>query len=144
MKQFIKCLCLILALSFCLAIPVAAEEAAPYGSSFFVSRDAYLWRTSSSSCEAWFEITATRGMAELGAQFIEIEESSDGVNWNVVASYNRANYSNLIKNNTSDHTSYVTFSKMKPNCQYRMFVRLYAKDSSGNIGTSGMYGYFAN
>ena len=72
-----------------------------------------------------------RSMAELGTQFIEIEESSDGVNWSVVASYNRANYSNLIKTNTGNHTSYVTFSKMKPDCQCRMYVRLYAKDADG-------------
>lgn len=144
MKRLLKCLCLILALSFCLAIPVAAEETAPYASNYFMSRDAYLWRTSSTSCEAWFEVTAMRGMAELGAQFIEIEESSDGVNWSVVATYNRANYSNLIKTNTSDHTSYVTFSKMKPGCQYRMYVRLFAKDSDGNMATSNKYGYFVN
>ena len=144
MKWFVKCLCLILALSFCLAIPAAAEETAPYGSSYFGSRDAYLWRTSSTSCQAWFEVTAVRGMAELGAQFIDIEESSDGVNWSVVASYNRSNYSNLIKTNTVDHTSYVTFSRMKPDCQYRMYVRLYAKDSSGNTATSSRYGYFLN
>lgn len=144
MKQLAKCLCLILALSFCLAIPVAAEETAPYASNYFMSRDAYLWRTSSTSCEAWFEVTAMRGMAELGAQFIDIEESSDGVNWSVVASYNRANYSNLIKTNTGDHTSYVTFSKMKPDCQYRMYVRLFAKDSNGNTATSNKYGYFVN
>ena len=144
MKRLVKCLCLILALSFCMAIPVAAEEAAPYASSFFMSRDAYLWRTSSTSCQAWFEVTAMRGMDELGAQFIEIEESSDGVNWSVVATYNRANYSNLIKTNTSDHTSYVTFSKMKPDCQYRMYVRLYAKDTNGNTATNSFYGYVIN
>lgn len=144
MKRLVKYLCLILALSFCLAIPAAAEETAPYGSSYFMSRDTYLWRTSSTSCQAWFEVTAVRGMAELGAQFIEIEESSDGVNWSVVATYNRSNYSNLIQTNTSDHCSYVTFSKMKPNCQYRMYVRLYAKDSNGNTATSNAYGYFEN
>ena len=144
MKRLIKCLCLILAMSFCLAIPAAAEEAAPYASNHFGSRDAYLWRTSSTSCEAWFEVTAVRGMTELGARYIDIEESSDGVNWYAVKTYDRSNYSNLIKYNTSDHTSYVTFSKMKPDCQYRMFVRLYAKDSDGNIGTSSKYGYFVN
>lgn len=144
MKRLVKFLCLILALSFCLALPVAAEEAAPYASNFFGSRDAYLWRTSSTSCQAWFEVTAMRGMDELGAQFIEIEESSDGVNWSVVATYNRSGYSNLIAYNTSDHCSYVTFSKMKPDCQYRMYVRLYAKDSNGNTATSNKYGYFAN
>lgn len=142
MKRFIKCLCLILALSFCLAIPAAAEEAAPYASNFFMSRDAYLWRTSSTSCEAWFEVTSVRGMTELGARYIDIEESSDGVNWYVVKTYDRSNYSNLIKYNTSNHTSYVTFSGMKPGYQYRMYVELFAKDSNGNTAGSGAYGYF--
>ena len=144
MKRFVKCLCLILAMSFCLVIPAAAEEAAPYGSSYFSSRDAYLWRTSSTSCQAWFEITATRGMAELGADYIEIERSSDGVNWSYVTTFDSSDYSNMIANNTSDHCSYVTFSEMEPGYQYRMYVNLYAKDSTGNIATSGKYGYFAN
>lgn len=144
MKQLIKFLCLILVMSFCLAIPIAAEEATPYASSYFGSRDAYLWRTSSTSCEAWFEVTAVRGMAELGALRVDIEESSDGVNWYVVESYERADYSNLIKYNTSNHTTYVTFNEMEPGYQYRMYVELFAKDSNGNVGMSGAYGYFVN
>lgn len=145
MKRFVKCLCLILVMSFCLAIPVAAaEKPAPYSSSFFGSRDAYLWRTSSTSCEAWFEVTAMRGMTELGAKYIDIERSSDGVNWYVVKTYDRDDYSNLIKYNTSNHTSYVVFNDMEPGYQYRMYVQLYAKDSSGNQGVSGKYGYFVN
>lgn len=144
MKRFVKYLCLILALSLCMAIPVAAEEAAPYASSYFMSRDAYLWRTSSTSCQAWFEVTAMRGMAELGALYIDIEESSDGVNWYTVETYRRADNANMIAYNTSDHCSYVTFSEMKPDCQYRMYVSLYAEDANGNSALSGKYGYFAN
>jgi hypothetical protein len=115
-----------------MAVPVAAEEAAPYGSRFFVSRDAYLWRTSSTSCQAWFEITAVRGMTELGAEYIDIERSSDGVNWRVVKTYDRDDFSNLIKYNTSDHCSYVTFTDMEPGYQYRMYASLYAKSFRGN------------
>lgn len=144
MKRLVKCLCLILIMSFCLAIPAAAEEAAPYASNFFMSRDAYLWRTSDTSCQAWFEVTAVRGMNELGARYIDIERSSDGVNWRVVKSYDRSDFSNLIKYNTSNHTSYVTFDELESGYQYRMYVELYAKDSSGNVGMSGAYGYFVN
>ena len=144
MKRFVKCLCLLLVFSLCLVIPVAAEEAAPYASSYFMSRDAYLWRTSSTSCQAWFEVTAVKGMAELGALYIDIEESSDGVNWYTVKTYRRANYSNMIAYDTADHCSYVTFSEMKSDCQYRMYVELYAEDADGNAGMSGKYGYFAN
>lgn len=144
MKRFAKCLCLLLVLSMCLAIPVAAQEAAPYASSYFGSRDAYLWRTSSTSCEAWFEVTAVRGMAELGALYIDIEESSDGVNWHTVETYRCTSNSNMLAYNTGNHCSYVTFSKMLPGCQYRMYVELYAKDANGNSGSSGAYGYFVN
>lgn len=143
MKRFVKCLCLILALSMLLVIPAAAtEEAAPFSSSFFMSRSAYLHRTSSTSFQAWFEVTAMRGMAELGAKYIDIERSSDGVNWEVVKTYHRNSYSNLIKYNTSNHTSYVTYSNVQPGYQYRAYVYLYAKDSNGNTAGSGAYGYF--
>ena len=131
-------------LNLYMAIPVAAQEAAPYASSYFGSRDAFLWRTSSTSCQAWFEVTAVRGMAELGAMYIDIEESSDGVNWYVVQTFRRANNPNMMAYNTSDHSSYVTFSEMKPGYQYRMYVSLYAKGTDGNSGSSGKYGYFAN
>ena len=145
MKQFVKCLCLILIMSFCLAIPAAAAEtAAPFSSNYFGSRDAYLWRTSSTSCEAWFEVTAMRGMAELGALHVDIERSSDGVNWRVVKSYDRSDYSNLIRYNTANHTSYVTFNEMEPGYQYRMYVSLFAKDANGNTASSGAFGYFVN
>ena len=142
MKRFATFLCLILALSVCPAIPAAAEEPATYSSRYFGSRDAYLHRTSDTSFQAWFEVTAVRGMAELGAEYIDIERSSDGVNWYVVETYDRDDYSNLIAYNTGNHCSYVTFSDMESGYQYRMYVSLYAEDSNGNIGTSGKYGYF--
>ena len=145
MKRLVKCLCLILALSCILVFPAAAAEVPEaYSSRFFGSRDVYLWRTSSTSFEAWFEVTAMRGMAELGAEYIDIERSSDGVNWYVVETYDRDDFSNLIKYNTGTHASYVTFSNMESGYQYRMYVLLYAKDSSGAQGTSGAYGYFVN
>lgn len=142
MKRFAAFLCLILALSVCLAIPASAEEAAPYSSIFFGSRDAYLHRTSDTSFQAWFDVTAKRGMAELGADYIDIERSSDGVNWTVVKTYDRDDYPNLIGYNTSNHCAYVTYSNMESGYQYRMYVHLYAKDSNGNSAGSGKYGYF--
>lgn len=147
MKRLVKCLCLILALSLCLALPVAAaetDEAAPYASNYFGSKSAYLWRTSSTSCQAWFEVTAMRGMAKLGAMYIDIEESSDGANWYVVETYYQSSNSNMMAYNTGNHCSYVTFSEMKPGYQYRMYVSLYAEDANGNSGGSGAYGYFVN
>ena len=144
MKRFTKCLCLILALSLVLAIPVSAQEAtSPYSSSFFMSRAAYLWRTSSTSFQVWFEITAVRGMQELGVKYIDIERSSDGVNWSVVKTYDRSSYSNLIVYNTANHCSYVTYNDVQSGYQYRAYVHFYAKDSTGSA-TSGALAYFSN
>ena len=143
MKRFTKCICLILALSLCLAVPAAAAEAAPYGSRYFGSQAAYMWRTSSTSFQIWFEVTTVREMDEIGIRYIDVERSSDGVNWTVVKTYDKANYSNFIAYDTSNHCSYVTYTEMQSGYQYRAFVRFHAKNSSGSA-SSDSYAYFVN
>lgn len=142
MRRFVNSVCIILVLSICLAIPVAAEEMAPYASSFFGSHNTYLWETSSSSFQVWFVVTAVGTMSELGVDYIDIERSSDGVNWSVVKTYDHDDYSNLIATNTTTHSSYVTYSNRQSGYQYRAYVRLYAKNSSGSRGYNGTYAYF--
>lgn len=143
MKQLIKFVSLLLVLTLVFAVPVsAAENTAPYASNFFGSRNAYLWETSSTSFQVWFNVTAVGTMSELGVDYIEIERSSDGVNWSVVKTYSSDDYSNLIAYNTATHSSYVTYANRQSGYQYRAYVELYAKNSSGNRGYSGCYAYF--
>ena len=142
MKRFAKCFCLLLALVMCIALPVNAEEIAPYGSAYFGSYDTYLWNNTGSSFEVWFSITAVRTMEELGVNYIDIERSTDGVNWSVVKTYSKDNYSNLIGYNTVYHSGHVTYSNVQSGYQYRAYVDFYAKNSSGNCGFSGAYAYF--
>ena len=142
MKRFAKYICLVLSLVMCIVLPVKAEEIAPYGSAYFGSHNAYLWNNTGSSFEVWFSISAVRTMDELGANYIEIERSSDGVNWSVVKTYSKDNYSNLIAHDTIYHSGHVTYTNVQSGYQYQAYVSFYAKDSSGNRGYSGAYAYF--
>lgn len=142
MRKFSKCVCLILVFALCMAIPVAAEETAPYASSYFTSHNTYLWNKTSTSFEVWFSITAVATMDELGVDYIDIEKSTDGVNWSVVKTYTKEDYPNLIGYNTAYHSGHVTYSNVQAGCQYRAYVKFYAKNSSGGRGYNGAYAYF--
>lgn len=143
MKNVCKIISIILVFSILFALPVSAEEISPYASSFFGSHTAYLWKTSSTSFEVCFNVTAVGTMSQLGVNYIEIQRSTDGVNWEEdIKTYSSANYSNLIANNTVYHSGYVTYSNMQSSYQYRAYIEFYAKNSSGNRAYSGAYAYF--
>lgn len=143
MKRFVKCICLLLALSLLLAVPAMAAEM-PNGraSNFFGSSRVYLYQTSSKSFEAWFDVTAVRTMDELGASKIKIQRSTDDENWTTVKTCTMDNYSNLICANTAGHESYVTYTGSS-GYYYRAYIELYAKDETGtgywNRYTSSIY-----
>ena len=131
MKRFSRMVCLLLAVVMILAIPVAAmENENTRASSFFMSSDVYLYQTTSTKFEAWFEVTALGGMDELGSSEIKIQESSDGENWTTVKTCTPTNYSNLIRENTSVHASYVSYTGTTGK-YYRAKITLYAKNSTG-------------
>lgn len=139
MKRFTQIVCLLLVLATCLIIPaMAVEEAVPRSSRFFSSFSAYLYHTSSTQFQIWFNVTATGMMDELGVNSIEVQRSTDNSNWEYVKTYTKEEYENLVVSDTFDHSSYVTCSKAS-GYSYRAYVEFYAKDSSG----TGYYGYYA-
>ena len=131
MKRFSRILSLLLAVVMVLAVPAAAMgNENTRASSFFMSSDVYLYKTSSTKFQAWFEVTALGGMDKLGASEIKIQESSDGENWTTVKTCSMANYSNLIDEDTISHVSYVSYTG-KTGKYYRAKITLYAKNSTG-------------
>ena len=141
MKKMCKAISLILVFALCLAVPVSAEEVAPYASNYFMAHRAYLESISGSSFKVWFNVTSVSTMTTLGVNYIEIEESSDGVNWSPVKTYDKSDYSQLTANNVYYHSGYVTFNNKQSGYQYRAYVDFYAKNSSGSA-TYGTYAYF--
>ena len=131
MKRFSRLICMLLALAMLIAIPAAAaENAEPRASNFFGSSCVYLYKTSSTQFEAWFEVSALGIMQKVGASEIKIQRSSDGENWTTMKTYSMDNYSNLIDENTGSHASYVTYTG-QTGYYYRAKIVLYAKNSSG-------------
>lgn len=139
MKRFEKCICLILSLVILLAVPVQATEAStPRASSFFSNSSVYLYETSATTFQAWFEVTGVRTMDKIGAKEIKIQRSSDNENWTTVATYSMDDYySTLICEDTAVHAACVTYTGTR-GYYYRAYIKLYAKDSTGS-GTWARY-----
>lgn len=131
MKHVSRIICMLLVAVLLLSIPAAAaENAEPRASSFFGSTDVYLYQTSSTQFQAWFEVSALGIMDKVGASEIKIQESSDGQNWTTVKTCTMASYSNLICNNTGFHASYVSYTGTTGR-YYRAKITLYAENSTG-------------
>lgn len=141
MKKFVQCVSLVLILAMCLAIPAyATESATPWASNYFISSSAYLWKTSSTSFQVWFDVRSAGGMTELGASVIKVQyRPSTSDDWETVQTYTKEAYSNMICSNTSAHASYVTYNKASEHGYYRAYVEFYAKNSSGG---RGYYDYY--
>lgn len=131
MKRFTRLICLILMLAMVLTIPANAVENTARGSDYFGMRSCYLWKTSSTQFQVWFDVTAMSGMDELGASTIIVQRSADGEDWENMQTYRKANYSNMICEDTGRHASYVTYSGAQPGYYYRAYVCFYAKNSAG-------------
>lgn len=131
MKRISRLVCILLvALLILASTATAAENTEPRASSFFGSSDVYLYQTTSTQFQAWFEVTALGGMDKLGAKVIKIQKSADGENWTTMKTYSMDNYSHLICENTASHASYVTYTG-QTGYYYRAKITLYAKNSSG-------------
>lgn len=132
MKLFTKYVCLVLSLTMLLAIPAqAAENENTRSSSYFTRSSVYLYETSGTTFQAWFEVTGVRTLDKIGASEIKIQRSSDNENWTTMKTYTMDNYySTLICEDTAVHVACVTYTGTR-GYYYRAFIKLYAEDVTG-------------
>lgn len=131
MKRFIRIVCFIMVATVLLTTgAMAAENENQRASNYFGSYSVYLHKISSTQFQAWFEVVAVAGMQKLGARTIEIQRSTNKVNWTTVATYEMEDYSSMTASNTSFHDGYVTYTYTS-GYYYRAYVELYAKNSNG-------------
>lgn len=132
MKRFLQCVCFILIMATLVALPAqAAETVTPRASNYFMSVSTYLWQTSGTTFQIWFDVTAVRGMDELGASKITVKRSSDNVNWETVKTFTKESYPQMIKEDTGVCASYVTYTG-STGYYYKALVTIYAKDGNGS------------
>ena len=135
MKRFTQCICLLLVCVMMFSTTAfAAETLESRASDFFVGSSVYFWNTSGNNYEIWFDVTAKGTMAELGTSKIQVQRSTDEVNWTTVRTYNKADYPQMTDTNTAWHVDCVSYTATS-GYAYRAIVTLYAKNSSGGTGT---------
>lgn len=140
MKRIVRTVCVILVLSMMLVIPAQAETIVePRGSAFFSSYVAYLYKTSSTSFQIWFDVDSNAAMMdELGASEIALYRSSDQQNWTKVKTYYMDDYPVMIDTYSFSYVDYVTYSNAWSGYYYYARVTFYAKNSTG-VGERDYY-----
>ena len=132
MKQFTKCICILLVCVMMFTTTAfAAETVEPRASDFFVGSSVYFWNTSGRNYEIWFDVTAVGTMTELGVSEIVVQRSTDERNWTTVRTYYKEDYSQMTDTNTAWHYDCVPFTATT-GYSYRAIVMLYARNSSGS------------
>ena len=132
MSRFIRCTCLLLAMTIALAVPAfAAETTEPRGSRYFMNSGVFLCNVSGNSFEAWFEVTGVDIMDAIGVNFIKIQRSTDGSNWTTVRTYTKESYPHLLDSNSITHTAGVSYTATG-GYYYRAFIQLYAQKGIGS------------
>lgn len=123
MKRFIQILCLLLIVTMVLAVPAYAAEQASH---FFMSHSCYLWEISDSAFQICYNVTAVGGMDVLGVSEIVVQRSSNGSNWEDVATYY-----DIYRYDTGYCSNEITYSSATSGHYYRARVTFYAENSNG-------------
>lgn len=140
MKKLIRVVCVILVCSMVLALPAYAESAAePRGSIFFSSYGTGLEKISSTAFRVWFDVTSNVvTMDILGVSEIKVYRSSDRESWISIKTFAKANYPQMVDEDTGCHGGYVLYDIASPGYYYRARVTFYAKNSAG-VGERDVY-----
>ena len=130
MKKLLQITSVTIAVLMLLATPCLAEENGTYSSIYFGSYDSSIRIVSGNTLEIWFDVVGNGTMYEIGVSSIELEYSSDAVNWFPAKTFLPESYPQMICENTFVAYDCVTYAGMYDFC-YRAYVTFYAKNSRG-------------
>ena len=125
----------ILAIVVIIPFSASAEEAGniqPYASYYLDGYNAYVYLPGDGEVRVYFDVSGTGYMDEIGALFIEIYESTDGLNWNKVKTFNHYSTSGMLGYNDFSHSGHVSYDGTKGN-YYKAYVCVWAgEDGDGD------------
>jgi len=142
MKRVIKLICLVLTVAIVSSMPVFAnDEVAPCASSYFSMYETYLFRTSSTTFQVWFDVTGNGPQDVLGVSRIIIERyNSSEDDWDSLHTYYATNHPEMLCENTGSHVGHIDCSGSSRH-EYRAYVTFYAEKGNG-FGERNIYAYF--
>lgn len=107
-KPFIRIIAIILVML--LVNPIGAAAAVqPRASAYLDGYTAYVYLPGDGEVRVYFNVEGTDDMDELGALRIEIHESTDGVNWEWVDTFNHDTTPGMLSYNDDYHSGYVSY-----------------------------------
>lgn len=108
------------------------ETVQPYASAYLSSYNAYVYLPGDGEVRVYFNVQGTGIMDELGSLFIEIHESTDGVNWDWVETFNHDTTTGMLDYDDYYHSGYVSYSGVAGR-YYKAYVCVWAgKNGSGD------------
>lgn len=120
-----------------LTVPMGAsaavpETAQPYASTYLDNYSAYVYLPGGGEVRVYFDVEGTGYMDEIGALSIEIHESTDGVNWDWVETFNHYSTSGMLSYDDDFHSGYVSYDGTAGN-YYKAYVCVWAgKNGNGD------------
>lgn len=131
MKRFVKIICVIVVMATIATVPVSAEtEAGTRASNYFHLTCTYIYQTTGTKFQVWFDLVGVEGMDEIGASAIRVQRSADGTNWTTMFTYLPQYYPQMIATDTAEHGAYVPYHGTE-GYYYRALVTFYAHKGNG-------------
>lgn len=106
---FIRILAIMLALVVVVPVGATATTVQPRASWYLSNYTAYVYLPGDGEVRVYFNVEGTDDMDELGALYIEIHESTDGVNWEWVDTFNHDTTPGMLSYNDDYHSGYVSY-----------------------------------
>lgn len=108
-KMIIRVVAIMLILALMAPIGVSAASAQPRASAYLDNYNAYVYLPGDGEVRVYFNVEGTNYMDELGVLRIEIHESTDGINWTWVETFNHYTTSGMLSYNDDYHSGYVSY-----------------------------------
>lgn len=129
-----SCLIRIVAIVMALAImaPIGVSAVQPRASAYLSTYAAYVYLPGDGEVRVYFNVEGTNYMDELGVLRIEIHESTDGVNWTWVETFNHYSTPGMLSYNDDYHSGYVSYDGVAGR-YYKAYVCVWGgKDGEGD------------
>ena len=111
---------------------VSAATIQSRASAYLSTYAAYVYLPGDGEVRAYFNVEGTDDMDELGALYIEIHESADGVNWEWVDTFNHDTTPGMLSYNDDYHSGYVSYDGVAGR-YYKAYVCIWGgKDGDGD------------
>lgn len=132
MKRSLRFIAILIAIVLVVGcIPNKAQAAELRSSAYFARAGVFIFKASTDTYEAWFDVIANYSMDKIGSSYIAIQQSPDNTNWTTIQRCYPEDYPQMLCESTARHTAGVPFD-VTSGYYYRAYVEIYAKYGNGS------------